>query len=51
MNSSDSGFFADPSFSFGLQELAIGNVYIVIGTADHPTGELQGHAVEGWASA
>ncbi len=43
--------FADPTYDFGLEQLALGNVYIVIGTADHPGGELQGHAVLGWAAA
>ena len=51
VNVTDSGFFPDPTYDFGLEELAMGNVYIVIGTADNPAGELQGHAVEGWASA
>ncbi|BDA42417.1 hypothetical protein COCOBI_03-3040 [Coccomyxa sp. Obi] len=40
--------FNDPTYDFGVQQLLKGNVYIVIGTSDHPQGELQGHAVLGW---
>lgn len=47
---SKSPFFADPTFDFGVQQLLSQNVYIVIGTADHPDGELQGHAELGWVA-
>jgi hypothetical protein len=50
-DASSAGFFADPTYDFGLAQLAMGNVYIVIGTANYPNGELQGHAVLGWAAA
>ncbi len=42
--------FNDPTYDFGVQQLLKGNVYIVIGTSDHPQGELQGHAVLGYAA-
>ena len=45
---STSPFFSDPTYDFGVKQLLSGNVYIIIGTADHPEGELQGHAQLGW---
>ncbi|CAL5219616.1 g1486 [Coccomyxa viridis] len=41
----------DPTYSFGVQQLAANNVYIVIGTADFPKGELEGQAVLGWPAS
>lgn len=41
----------DPTYNFGVQQLAAHNVYIVIGTADFPKGELEGQAVLGWPAS
>ena len=41
----------DPTYKFGVQQLAANNVYIVIGTADFPKGELEGQAVLGWPAS
>ena len=41
----------DPTYSFGVQQLFAQNVYIIIGTADFPKGELEGHALLGWPAS
>ena len=41
----------DPTYGFGVQQLAANNVYIVIGTADFPKGELEGQAVLGYPAS
>lgn len=41
----------DPTYEYGIQQLVSGNVYVVIGTAKYPQGELSGHAVLGWGTA
>ncbi len=40
----------DPTYEYGVQQLLAGNVYVVIGTARYPQGELSGHAVLGRAA-
>ncbi|KAK9835135.1 hypothetical protein WJX81_000395 [Elliptochloris bilobata] len=41
----------DPTYEYGIQQLVAGNVYVIIGTARYPQGELSGHAVLGWGAA